>query len=203
MLLIAIIGVLTLGGFAAWLSEGWNRDWPKWISLITIALAALLRCDDFRNRKASLALGLACGLGLLVKHSFPAVLLLPLAWLLFRLIQEVRAGHIDVPARVRNAGAAGWVVLLVAAPWYVVNLGGTLEFLLRIRVLGDTVGLPPVLSIESLLMYPRFLVNVSVGPSLTALAAIGVFWLCVDRRVRSRTPILLALAGIGLHRRWP
>jgi NADH-quinone oxidoreductase subunit M len=42
MLLIAIIGVLTLGGFAAWLSEGWNRDWPKWISLITIALAALL-----------------------------------------------------------------------------------------------------------------------------------------------------------------
>ena len=42
MLLIAIIGVLALGGVAAWLSEGWNRDWPKWISLITIILVSLL-----------------------------------------------------------------------------------------------------------------------------------------------------------------
>lgn len=164
-------------------------------AMTALALAALVRCDDFRSRRASLALGLACGFGLLVKQSFPAVLALPLAWLIYRLMQAVRAGDIDATARGRNAGAAAWAALLVAAPWYVVNLGGTLEFLLRIRELGDTVGLPPVLSIESLLVYPRFLVNVSVGPGLTALAALGILWLCVDPRHKSRVPILLALLG--------
>jgi NADH-quinone oxidoreductase subunit M len=56
MLLIAIIGVLTLGGLAAWLSEGWNRDWPKWISLITILLAAGLTAPLFSLQPVDVAL---------------------------------------------------------------------------------------------------------------------------------------------------
>jgi NADH-quinone oxidoreductase subunit M len=56
MLLIAIIGVLTLGGFAAWLSEGWNRDWPKWISLITIGLVSLLIVPLFKLQPVDVAM---------------------------------------------------------------------------------------------------------------------------------------------------
>ncbi|MDZ7684560.1 MAG: proton-conducting transporter membrane subunit [Gammaproteobacteria bacterium] len=42
MLLAAIIFVLFAGGIVAWLSEAWGDRWPKWTSLVTIAVASLL-----------------------------------------------------------------------------------------------------------------------------------------------------------------
>ncbi len=56
MLLIAIIGVLVIGGLAAWLSEGRNRDWPKWISLLAIGLASLLLVPLFSLQPVEMAL---------------------------------------------------------------------------------------------------------------------------------------------------
>jgi NADH-quinone oxidoreductase subunit M len=42
MILIALVSILFIGGILAWLAEGWNRDLPRWISLIAIAAAATL-----------------------------------------------------------------------------------------------------------------------------------------------------------------
>lgn len=42
MILIALVSILFIGGIIAWVAEGWNRDWPRWVSLISIAAAALL-----------------------------------------------------------------------------------------------------------------------------------------------------------------
>ncbi len=42
MILIALVSILFIGGIIAWLAEGWNKDWPRWVSLITLAVAALL-----------------------------------------------------------------------------------------------------------------------------------------------------------------
>ncbi len=57
MLLIGIISVLFLGGLIAWLSEGRNKDWPKWISLITIFISALLVMPLFFTEPISVNLG--------------------------------------------------------------------------------------------------------------------------------------------------
>jgi len=42
MTAIACMLTLFLGGIAAWLSQAWNRDWPKWISLFTCIITAIL-----------------------------------------------------------------------------------------------------------------------------------------------------------------
>ncbi len=42
MTMILIMLTLFIGGLAAWMIEGWNRDLPRWISIASITLAALL-----------------------------------------------------------------------------------------------------------------------------------------------------------------
>jgi NADH-quinone oxidoreductase subunit M len=38
MILALLIGVLLLGGLLAWLGERWGESWPRWISLIALAI---------------------------------------------------------------------------------------------------------------------------------------------------------------------
>ena len=66
MQLIAIISVLIIGGFAAWLSEALNRNWPKWVSLSTILLSALLVVPLFSLEPVTMQLGNATSQWLLV-----------------------------------------------------------------------------------------------------------------------------------------
>ncbi len=57
MLLIGIISVLFIGGLAAWLSEGRNNDWPKWISLVTIFISGLMLIPLFLLEPSNVQLG--------------------------------------------------------------------------------------------------------------------------------------------------
>ncbi len=42
MILLALIAVLIFGGIAAWFSERWNPAAPRWLSLVTLSIEALL-----------------------------------------------------------------------------------------------------------------------------------------------------------------
>ena len=42
MTVIAIMVVLFLGGIIAWLSEAWNKDWPKWVAVGTCVIAGVV-----------------------------------------------------------------------------------------------------------------------------------------------------------------
>lgn len=47
MLLAGIVLVLFAGGIAAWLTEAWNRDWPRWVSLFTLVIAGFMTLPLF------------------------------------------------------------------------------------------------------------------------------------------------------------
>ncbi len=42
MTTLTVMFVLFFSGIAAWVAEGWNKDWPRWISLGACAVAGLL-----------------------------------------------------------------------------------------------------------------------------------------------------------------
>jgi NADH-quinone oxidoreductase subunit M len=48
MTMILVMLTLFIGGLTAWMIEGWNRDLPRWISLGSITLAALLLAPLFQ-----------------------------------------------------------------------------------------------------------------------------------------------------------
>ena len=61
MTMILIMLTLFIGGLAAWMIEGWNRDLPRWISIGSITLAALLLVPLFQapGQMLPLALGVS------------------------------------------------------------------------------------------------------------------------------------------------
>lgn len=42
MILIWLVVTLFAGGVLAWIAEAWNRDWPKWVSLVFLGIALVL-----------------------------------------------------------------------------------------------------------------------------------------------------------------
>ena len=71
MILIALVSILFIGGILAWLAEGWNRDWPRWVSLIAIAAAATLLPQLFQLEPSLSATPATTADTWLVLHSIP------------------------------------------------------------------------------------------------------------------------------------
>ncbi|WP_374089262.1 NADH-quinone oxidoreductase subunit M [Methylomicrobium lacus] len=53
MILSALIAVLAVGGFAAWISERWHPNAPRWTAIATLALEALLAASQFSGNHAA------------------------------------------------------------------------------------------------------------------------------------------------------
>ncbi len=93
-------------------------------ALVATSVALLLASDGFQNRPASLLLGVALGLGLLIKRTFPVFVVGALAVVFFqaglprRLWARLRAGP---RPRWRDVGLALGGGLLLAALWFFPN----------------------------------------------------------------------------------
>ena len=49
MILLWLIIVLFAGGVVAWLAEGWNKDWPRWVSLFFLGISLIIVATLFGN----------------------------------------------------------------------------------------------------------------------------------------------------------
>lgn len=89
-----------------------------WASTI-LYLLVLLRCEAFRARGWTLLLGVAFGLGMLCKVSFPLVMGPPTLWVAIAGLH--RDGWQHKAARVRNALLAGVIGAAMFVPFYAKN----------------------------------------------------------------------------------
>ena len=158
-------------------------------SIVAIALYGLVRAQAFGSLVWSLLLGLALGVGMLIKPPFAAYLLPALAWSAWR---AARAP--DRRARLMRLALALLVGLLVAGPWYGPRLAG-LPLQILNRSFKQAVESPPAMSTTGMAFYPRvFLPLVGV---LTGLLAVWGAW-AVRRMPRARALVWTALVPWGI-----
>ena len=149
-------------------------------AMVALALLLLIRTREFSMGRASLAFGIAAGLGLLTKWTFVIVMAAPVGFAVLIALREHRFRPI--------LGALA-VTLLIAGPWYASNF-----HLLRIDLLamgtdqGMREGDPAVWSVASFTWYLARLVqdHLYLGPTLLFVAGL-LRW---DRR--NLYPLLLA-----------
>jgi len=214
-----LLGLELYGAWGALLSAVIVSGYPLFLGqarvpMLDTALAAwaalglrwLARSDGFRDRRSSLLVGLALGAGMLVKQPFFVVLVLPLGWTLLELARARREGGPSVDARSRNVAAAGLATLLIAGPWYIVNIFPSLGFVAMSAASGAGEGDPSSLSLAGLLYYPRSFVDVSMGPVFSLLGVVGLAALFFPRTPPQtqgaadpdRSPALLGLGVLGV-----
>ena len=152
------------------------------IVCVTICLAA--EWNEFDGAWKACLLGLTCGLGLLMKMSFPVYVFIPLLYF------AVRARR---PAlRVNTLLAFAVSAAVLAFPWYFVNYYRVLDTAIRAGSAGTAkiYGTGGIFSLRAILAYLTNLSN--AGPALYFIAA-AVLIFAIERKVapRGRRGLLL------------
>ena len=191
-----LAGVLTLATFCFWeMEHHWftysvlKEYFPELLlaALVLTALEFMIRSDNFTSRKYSLRFGLACGLGLLTKWSFPIYLAPALTYTLW-------ISRLHPPGR-RNALLALALCCLIFLPWYALmfhfNHREIVHYFAGELSLerASGVGFPSPFSGESLIFYPRLLLLLMTPP----IFIIFLFSLIRFIRRRVSPPITVAL----------
>lgn len=99
--------------------------------LVSLAIYLLIQSETLRRSRETHCFGIVCGLGLLLKVTFPLFVLFPLLYVLLRFVSSNEPGAL--PARSRLALRLKIVSALVvppallALPWYLTNFGPTMR----------------------------------------------------------------------------
>ena len=163
---------------------------------VALSLYLLVRSKSFVDRKYSLLFGASCGIGLLVKWTFPFVLVLPVLQASAAALHEARMQR-KLSTLANLAGAAALTVA-VAGIWYLPNLGDIISQQEYKGYVGAPVGFPAVASLRSLTFYAWTLLDVqlSIVPLLFLLAGIGF---CLWRRDAARRNLYPILTIVGTY----
>ena len=138
-----------------------------------LALYLLIRARGFSDRRFSLLFGLACGVGLLVKWTFPLALVLPSVQASAVALSEARLRRAVAPlANLFGAVALG---LAIAAIWYLPSLAAILSQLHYFANHDIPYAVPAPDSLASMLWY---------------------FWTLLDRQL-FLVPFVFFIAGIA------
>jgi 4-amino-4-deoxy-L-arabinose transferase-like glycosyltransferase len=191
------------------LSRDYLMDFP-FVTLLTLAVAALSRSEGFRRRGASLAFGGLLGVALLTRMMAGVFFVGPVLWALFAHRGE------EQRARWTNLALAGSVAGLVASVWWAPNLRGSLWYLFHFGFGAGAAPYNPTgggfLSLKDVTYYALAIVNMGVSlPLALGLGALGLHQLFSRpaEETRSGTPkaegylwswFLFAYAALTLSR---
>jgi len=141
------------------------KDAPQ-TALVALAIWLVLASDRFERLPASIAAGVACGVGVASKEQFPLFVIGLVAVVL------ARGGWRNW----RGLGGFALALAVVGAPWYLVNFSELGDYasagLANANLPGR--GRPPLLSLANLSWYLWALVNAVLFVPLFAFAAVGV-----------------------------
>ena len=146
--------------YLIWLSRETLVDY--WLTaFVAFAVWLLIRTNEFSDRKASVAFGVACGLGMLTKWTFPLFVIGPALWLARK--------------NLRNAAIAAAIAAVIAAYWYLLA-GRSLQQLASINNAGAvSEGDPGRLSFGAVIFYIRALEGYQLFlPLFVAFVAGGI-----------------------------
>ncbi len=158
-------------------------------AIVVVSLYLLVRADSFGSRRHSLLFGLACGAGVLVKWTFPLVMVLPVVYALYRATTargEARG------KRLRNIVVAALCAGAVAEVWYARNLTAVLHQVTHFGYGPTPYAVPSLGSLASFLWYFWALVDrqLYLGPFLFVVVGIALSIRRVDARGRNAYPLL-------------
>ncbi|MCX5795283.1 MAG: glycosyltransferase family 39 protein [Elusimicrobia bacterium] len=149
----------------------YGLDFPL-AAMVAFSMALLMKSDGFADRRYSLLLGLAIGVGMLVKLQMVIYLALPLGVLLATsLTQAYRQGGAPLAPRLINFSIASAAAAIVSSIWWAGNLDAICRFL---RMHRTVPGIHPVLAHDYGAVAWRILQSMAFDPMGLPLFAASV-----------------------------
>jgi Dolichyl-phosphate-mannose-protein mannosyltransferase len=171
--------------YLIWMSRETILDY--WLMALVVAgIAALLRTQGFRNRRACLAFGVIIALGLLTKWLYPIYLAFPFLYVAVReRIWKSRKQRI-------NAFVAGLCAIILSGIWYFPRLAALSNHFAENAQVGAMEGEPEIFSFQSFIYYLRLLEGYQLFALLFAFFVLS--WIAVWRKRHAHKLRFFALA---------
>jgi 4-amino-4-deoxy-L-arabinose transferase-like glycosyltransferase len=162
-----------------WLSRETMIDY--WLtSMVALSIWALIRTNEFSDRKRAVIFGIICGLGMLTKWTFAFFVVLPALWFARK--------------NVKNAAIAASIGAILAAYWYAFARGALLTLLSINTAQSASEGDPSRFGSGSIVFYIRALEGSQLFLPLFIALLAGLILLLFNFN-REWIPILLWIAG--------
>jgi 4-amino-4-deoxy-L-arabinose transferase-like glycosyltransferase len=162
-----------------WLSRETMIDY--WLtSMVALSIWALIRTNEFSDRKRGVIFGIICGLGMLTKWTFAFFVILPALWFARK--------------NVKNAAIAASIAAVLAAYWYAFARRALLTLLSINTAQSVSEGDPSRFGFGSIVFYIRALEGSQLFLPLFIALLAGLVLLLFNFN-RRWTPILLWIAG--------
>jgi 4-amino-4-deoxy-L-arabinose transferase-like glycosyltransferase len=156
------------------------------VAMVTLATWLLIRTNSFERRGATVIYGLSLGLGMLTKWSFAVFATGPF------LITAINILIKHSWRRLLNMALAVGVAILVAIPWYLINLRALMDFRRLQGAYALLEGDAAMSAQESWLYYLNALVNHQVLVPFALLFAGGLISLLTTRKFGYKIALLLS-----------
>jgi len=150
------------------------------ISTVTLTIYFLLKSNTFKERRYSIAFGIAAGIGMLTRWNFLFFVFPALIYKIYMILKEVRSQKSGAPiqwmgrrSQIKNLAAASIISIIIFSPWYISNMGNILlNAGISIKDSAVIEGDPHGLNIENFIYYLK-VINEQVSSPLYILFLIG------------------------------
>ena len=143
------------------------------ISTVTLTIYFLLKSNAFKERRYSIAFGIAAGIGMLTRWNFLFFVFPVIIYTIYMILKEVRSQKPEVRSQIKNLAAASIVSVIILSPWYIANTGNILlNASISIKDSAVIEGDPHGLNIENLIYYLKA-INEQVSSPLYLLFIAG------------------------------
>lgn len=175
--------------FPAWLAHDAFLDYPL-IAVVTLSFALLIHAGDFKDRRRALAFGVAVGLGILAKQTFPFFFIFPALYVTIRVLigRDLRA--------IFNLALAAVVAAAIASIWYIPHLDDVIAIYRVNQVGAVNENEAPLLTLGSNLFYVHALLSTQIQVPFGALFLFGLIYSLIRHRKTSILLYLWILSGI-------
>src|SRR3990172_471697 len=143
------------------------------ISTVTLTIYFLLKSNTFKERRYSIAFGIAAGIGMLTRWNFLFFVFPALIYKIYMILKEVRSQKSEVRNQIKNLAAASIISITIFSPWYISNMGNILlNAGISIKDSAVIEGDPHGLNIENFIYYLKA-INEQVSSPLYILFIIS------------------------------
>jgi 4-amino-4-deoxy-L-arabinose transferase-like glycosyltransferase len=176
--------------FPAWLLHDAFLDYPL-MAIVAASFALLIKAGDFHVRRDAVLFGIAAGLGLLAKQTFPFFFILPAVYVVARAILTK-----DVKA-LTNLALAGLIAFAVAAVWYAPHFKDVISIYRANQLAAIDENEAPLFSFMSNVVYLHGLISFQVQVVFGILFIVGLLFSVAQWRRQSTMLYLWIASGIG------
>jgi 4-amino-4-deoxy-L-arabinose transferase-like glycosyltransferase len=176
--------------FPAWLLHDAFLDYPL-MAIVAASFALLIKAGDFHVRRDAVLFGIAAGLGLLAKQTFPFFFILPAVYLVARamLTRDAKA--------LTNLALAGLIAFAIAAVWYGPHFKDVISIYRANQLAAIDENEAPLFSFMSNVVYLHGLISFQVQAVFGILFIVGLLFSLARWRRQSIMLYLWIASGIG------